>query len=77
MLVRSGCRWIAPDLRALDLAPHLGHVSNFCGVKPAPSNQSFRVQINGIHLKFVCPSTLGTQLGGISNRQVQIRYVLA
>jgi len=30
------------------LAPHTGHVSNFCGVKPGPLEPVIRFQINGI-----------------------------
>ncbi len=57
------------------MAPHPGHVSNSCGVKPGPLEPVIRFQINGIHLKFVWLPTLGNQSGHVSNPQGSPRYL--
>lgn len=74
----AGCGWHGlrrtPELESRipgspswTVAPHTGHVSNVCGVKPGPLEPVIRFQINGIHLKSVWLSTLGAQSGHVSN----------
>src|ERR1035437_5252852 len=49
------------------LAPHAGHVSNFCGLKHGPLEPVQLLSDQGVRAKLALPSRLGTQPRSFSN----------
>ena len=69
-----GVKWARFEcyLEFEDLAPHLGHVSNLCGVKFGRSNHPNSFDPQCIRMRFCILSKLGKQPGQVSNWRHQV-----